>query len=63
MLDVESQVLVDLAEDIEMEEAIMDKRNDDEDDEDDDDDDNREEGSINPCDTMAPNGSEFSHGV
>jgi len=42
-LDVASQALVDLAGDIEMEEAIMDKRDDDEED---DDDDNGEEGSI-----------------
>jgi len=41
-LDVALQVLVDLAGDIEMEEAIMDKRDDDEEDDDDD----EEEGSI-----------------
>ena len=50
MLDVASQVLVDLAGDIEMEEAIMDKRDDDDDDDDDDD---GEEGLINRCDGMS----------
>jgi hypothetical protein len=48
-LDVASQALVDLAGDIEMEEAIMDER----DDEEEDDDDDGEEGSIDPCDGMS----------
>ena len=48
-LDVASQALVDLAGDIEMEEAIMDER----DDEEEDDDDNGEEGWIDPCDGMS----------
>jgi hypothetical protein len=46
-LDVASQVLVDLAGDIEMEEAVMDERDDDEDDDD------REEGWVDPRDGMS----------
>jgi hypothetical protein len=47
VLDVASQALVDLAGDIEMEEAVMDKREDDEDDDD------REEGWLDPRDGMS----------
>jgi hypothetical protein len=47
-LDVASQVLVDLAGDIEMEEAEMDDRGDD-------DDDDRAEGWLDPCDGMSQN--------
>ena len=49
VLDVASQALVDLAGDIEMEEAIMDER----DDEEEDDDNDGEEGWIDPCDGMS----------
>jgi len=48
-LDVALQALVDLAGDIEMEEANMDERDDD----DEDDDDDREEGWIDPCNGMS----------
>ena len=46
VLDVASQALVDFAGDIEMEEAVMDER------ENDDDDDDGEEGWVDPCDKM-----------